>query len=459
MKRLRLLAVLGLSLLCMFAVKKRYGGEISIYLNEPYSFHYINDDYSSVIFYSFIYENFFHLSTGGEISTHLFEYHLYDQDRKTLEIKLKEHLSFSDGSPVTARSITHSINEFIKLETSDSKALSRVLKGIRSEGRVITLLLNYDFPDIAHLLTAPQLVLLSPVSAVFSGAFIPSEWIKGEHLILTSNPFYPGGRSYLDRVRVIFAIQDEYPDVFLSTLPEIGRSFNRKTCGIYENAYVIFPDPNTPPGNKQALYTLLKDFGESQSLKSLDVLTSETESPVVIDIRGLSLRQAKRTLMYSKINLYFFPSFKSYQDAFSEYLASRDITLKTFFLDSKMRGESISSEDLDYIVLQKSFQKATPLKDKVKRIVGEMLFSRYNEEFMLRVKEMDELYGLNKNELLMDKIAALITDIVNEGIIYPLFQKEYYLYYRKRLVDLSIDYYGKPRFDELRYRTRDRTDE
>jgi hypothetical protein len=257
----------------------------------------------------------------------------------------------------------------------------------------------------------------------------------------------------------VFEIGGRYPDLFLSTLPEIGKSFSKAECGIYENTFLVFPDPGIPSNNRRAVYSLMKDFGKSASLKPLEVLTSEAESPVIIDIQELPLRKARQQLIYSRINLYFFPSFKEYQERFSKYLEEREIPLKTFFLDSRMKGASIRTENLDYIILQKSFQKATPLKEKISRIVSELLFTRYDETFMLRVKELDELAALQKNELLMDRIASLITDIVDQGIIYPLFQKDYYLYYRKNLAGMKMDYYGRPLFSELRYEKKEYMDD
>lgn len=451
MKSVKIILLLGLSLLCMFSIKNKYGGEVSIYLNEPYSLNYINDDFSSMIFYSFIYENFFFIKKNGETFSNIFKYYLYEPRQNRVELRLKENLSFSIGDPITTQSISYSINEFVKLETSESKELSKVLKGIRTNGQIVTLILNYEYKDIITLLSSPQLVLLSKKSGNFSGAFTPFKWKKGKNIILKANKYYSGGRSYIDSIKVVFDIKGEYPDVFLSTRTGMGGKFEKEKCGIYENSYLIFPDPKTRLNTKRALYSILKDFAREQSLKSLDVLTSDEESPVVIDIKKMSLRQAKRTILYSKVNMFFFPSLKEYQSNFNEYLESRKIGIKPFFLDSKMKRGNLNDENSKYIVLQKSFLKVTPLKAKIKRIISEMLFSRYNEQFMLKTKELDELQFLNKRELLMDKIAALISELVNKGILYPLFQKEYYLYYDKKLSGFKLDYYGKPLFSELRY--------
>ena len=57
---------LPLMFLLVYAIKPYYGGEISIKLNEPTSFTLNTANYSNLIFYSLIYENFFYLQKDGD---------------------------------------------------------------------------------------------------------------------------------------------------------------------------------------------------------------------------------------------------------------------------------------------------------------------------------------------------------------------------------------------------------
>jgi hypothetical protein len=60
------------------------------------------------------------------------------------------------------------------------------------------------------------------------------------------------------------------------------------------------------------------------------------------------------------------------------------------------------------------------------------------------LSELEEARFSNSPELLMDQIARISEAIVNDGFIFPLFQKNYSLYVRKTWPDLEIDYYGRP---------------
>ncbi len=63
------------------AIKPYYGGEITMRLNEPTSFHLNTANYSNLIFYSLIYENFFFLKKNGEITSNVFQDYRYDPGR------------------------------------------------------------------------------------------------------------------------------------------------------------------------------------------------------------------------------------------------------------------------------------------------------------------------------------------------------------------------------------------
>ena len=72
--------LLPLALTLVFAIKPYYGGEINIRLNEPASFNLNTANYSNLIFYSLIYENFFYLKKDGEIFSNVFQEYRYIAD-------------------------------------------------------------------------------------------------------------------------------------------------------------------------------------------------------------------------------------------------------------------------------------------------------------------------------------------------------------------------------------------
>ncbi|MCP5107368.1 MAG: hypothetical protein GY950_28535, partial [bacterium] len=199
------LAVSIAALLTMiFAVKPYYGGEVTIRLNEPASFSHTPSDYSNLVFYSLLYENLFYLGTNGEIFSNIFEYYKYDKTNRALVMDLKGNTSFSNGDPINGAAIKRSIDGFLEKTLDTAIKLRRIIRRVEIDGRRVTIHLMYDTPDITALLTAPELVLLSGSSSIFSGMFQPVEWERNRYITLAPNKYYPGGRTYLDGVKVIF---------------------------------------------------------------------------------------------------------------------------------------------------------------------------------------------------------------------------------------------------------------
>lgn len=253
------LAVIFVALLTMFAIKPHYGGEVTLRLNEPSSFAYTPSDYSNLIFYSLLYENLFYLEENGDVFSNVFTEFKYNAVERTLTLDLKKNLAFSNGTPVGPDSIQLSIKLFLNMNLETARNLGRIIKSVDVvSGRVIIRLM-YDNPDIVGLLTAPELVLMSGNDGVFSGLFTPVEWEKGRHIKLVPNKYYPGGRSYLDSVKVIF-YDYYYPDIFLSKPAMDVRGFGEFNAGIYQNIYLSFPSGKVGNNTRIAVYSLLKDF-------------------------------------------------------------------------------------------------------------------------------------------------------------------------------------------------------
>ncbi|HSQ34479.1 MAG TPA: ABC transporter substrate-binding protein [Candidatus Binatia bacterium] len=285
MNKQRLPAIFALPLACVlvFAIRPYYGGQISVKLNEPTSFTLNTANYSNLILYSMIYENFFYMQKNGTITTNVFEDYRYDAPSKTLILTVKDNLSFSNGKPLTAKNIQISLKMFLGANLFVASKLNKVIKNIRvSENQVLVELLA-DKADILDMLTVPELVVLAENEQSFSGPFYPQEWEKSRHLVLKANPFYAGGRTYLDAVKVVFT-DEALPDVFLSA-PKVHReNFSEFDSGIFQNIYLCFLQGDVGQNTKIALYTLLKKFNADTGSKyrELNTLTRDEESPVSI---------------------------------------------------------------------------------------------------------------------------------------------------------------------------------
>ncbi|HLP61741.1 MAG TPA: hypothetical protein VK186_23070 [Candidatus Deferrimicrobium sp.] len=432
------------------AVKPYYGGEVSIRLNEPTNFSYTPSDYSNLVFYSLLYENLFYLKNNGELFSNIFSNYKYEAAERTLVLDLKENLSFSNGDPVRVESIKLSLDLFLDLKIENALKLRRIIKSIEikpGENRILVRLL-YDHPGIVSLLSVPELVLMSGGRGVFSGMFYPVEWEQNRFLRLVPNIYNPGGRTYLDSVKVVF-YDYQYPDIFLAKPGLTNETFTEFNAGIYQNIYLGFPSGKMSPNIQIALYSLLREFAGVIDMEPLNVLTADDESPVTLKIKTFSDRDARSILRRSRVKLYILSSLKDIEGKFEEFLKQKDVQLETIYLNDNTLANFMDSAQVNYLLLVKVFNKRVPPEEKIKRIINEMSFSRFDETYLKLVNELEEVTSLKNEELLMDQVSRLIEKIVNDGLLLPLFQKRYSLYVKKYLKDIEMDYYGRPLFQRM----------
>lgn len=449
--RLKIIIIMVALLVMISAVKPYYGGEVSIRLNEPTNFLYTPSDYSNLVFYSLLYENLFYLRNNGDVFSNIFSHYKYNGVEKTLVLDLKENLSFSNGDPVRVESIKLSFDLFLDMRIENALKLRRIIKSIEikpEENRVIVRML-YDYPGIVSLLTAPELVLMSGNRGVFSGMFFPVDWERGRYLRLAPNIYNPGGRTYLDSVKIIF-YDEQYPDIFLSKPGFTNDAFNEFNAGIYQNIYLGFPAGKVSPNIQVALYSALRGFADIINAEPLNVLTSEDESPISLKIKIFSDREARSILRRSRVKLYILSSLKEIEGKLDDFLTQKYIRLETIYLDDNTLVNFMDSAQVDYLLLVKVFNKRVPLEEKIKRIINEMSFSRFDETYLKLVNELEEVTSLKNEELLMDQVSRLTEKIINDGLLLPLFQKRYSLYVRKGIKDIEMDYYGRPLFQRIR---------
>ena len=433
----------------IFAIKPYYGGEVIIHLNEPANFNYTPSDYSNLVFYSLLYENFFYMKNDGDVFSNIFDYYRYDPVKRAMVLQLKENISFSNGTPINAESIRLSMKLFLDMKVESSLKLRRMIKNIVVDKQNIIINLLYDSPDIVGLLTAPELVVLPGASGIFSGMFYPVEWERNRYIKLAANKFYPGGRSYLDGVQVIF-YEMYYPDIFLSKPGMNDDSFREFNAGVYQNIYLGFPEGDVSPNKRLAVYSLLRGFAESVEMTPLNVLTSDDESPVTLNIKTLSDQRVRAILKRSRIKLYIVASLKEIDEKLQEFIKRHGMPVDTIFMNDNMLTNFMTSAPVQYLLMVKVFNKRTPLDEKIKRIIKEMSFNQYDETYLKMLNELDEVKFLNNDELLFDHVSSLIEKIVNDGFLLPLFQKRFSFYVRKGIKGIELDYYGRPLFREMR---------
>jgi MarR-like DNA-binding transcriptional regulator SgrR of sgrS sRNA len=445
----RKLLVLPLIFLLVYAIKPYYGGEISIKLNEPTSFTLNTASYSNLVLYSMIYENFFYLQKNGTVSTHVFEDYRYDGGSKTLFLTVKDNLSFSSGKPLTAKNIMASLKMFLGTNLFAASKLNKLVRNIRMVENQVLVELMADDPGIVTMMTVPELVVLAENEQSFSGPFYPEVWEKNKHLVLKANPFYAGGRAYLDAVRVMFS-DETLPDVFLSSPKSLKENFQEFDSGIYQNVYLCFLQSDVGQNTKIALYTLLKRFNEESGYKyrELRTLTADDESPVSIQIKTISRQKTTSILKSSDIKLYILASLSYLEKDLTAFLKNSNLKIETLFIDDSQMMNFLNATTIKYVLIDKIFQTQVPVEEKISRILRESSFNQFNAKYLRMLGELDEVKYSHSPELLMEQVARISETIINDGFIFPLFQKNYSLYIRKDCRAVEIDYYGRPLFQK-----------
>jgi MarR-like DNA-binding transcriptional regulator SgrR of sgrS sRNA len=454
MSRTIKIAVALLALCAIFAIKPHYGGEVTIRLNEPEGFSYSPSSYSNLVFYSLIYENFFYLTPDGEIYTHLFSNYRYDAQSLTLNLRLKDRINFSNGYPIQAEHVKLSLTLFLDLNLASSRKLRRTIKSIQAQPdkKTLSIQLMYDDPNVVSSLTTPELVLMGGSDEAYSGCFYPVEWVKSQYIRLAPNPYSPGGRAYLDSVKVVF-YDFYYPDVFLSAPGMTGnRQFKELNAGVYQNMYLVFPRSRVGANTRVALYSLLKEFYKKQgtNLTALNALTSNEESPVTLNIRSFNHRRVRSILRYSSIKLFILSSLKQMEEPFNEFLQKKRLSIEPIYVSDSQLVNFVNNNSVKYLLVGKTFNRRVPLEEKIKIILKEMSFGRFNETYLKLLNQLDEVQALKNEELMVDLASRIIEKVINDGLILPLYQRRYSLYVKEHLKGLELDYYGKPLFRKVR---------
>ncbi len=444
-KKSLIIIVFLAALACLGAVRPRYGGEISLRLNEPTSFSPSSSTYSNLLFYSLIYENFFYLHQDGSLTSNIFSSYRYDAEKMTLMLVLKENLSYSNGKPISAESIKTSLRVFLNLNLHQARRLSRALDSIHSSENIVTIKLNFNLPDILSLLSSPDLILVAEGEGIYSGPFFPEQWLKGESITLQANPFYPGGRSHLDTVRVYF--DEKARDLFLSDPGLPSNQFQELPADVYQNIYLSFPHPGGSLNTRIAIYTLLRRFQKriSNRYLLLNSLTSDDESPVSIKVNELPENRINPILRQSNLKLHIHSALKEFEKELTSFLKTQQSRIDLVFFnldDFQTMGEI--DDSISYLVISRTFRRDTPPADKLSRIISELSFRRFDEKYLKMINELSEMKYMADEALLLEQSARIVEEIVRDGFLLPLFQKRFSLYARRGLQNLKLDYYGRP---------------
>lgn len=434
------------------AVKTRYGGEMHLRLNEPDSYWMSSSSHSNLLFYSLIYENLFYSIPGREGRSNLFKSVQFSADGMNLHLELHEGLAFSTGKAILSRHVKNSLTAYINRILYRSKRLAGKIKGIVLNGDyALSLQLTSPDPGIVSEMSAPELVLIADDEETFSGPYVPVVWEKGQKIELRANPYYAGGRQPIERVIVNF-VDSERLDVFLAESGFSSPSYHSYSSGLYENTYITFPAAaNTSQNKRLAFLSLCRTLVGLNGFGRLESLTSAEESPLEIAVKTFPDRKVVPILRNSKQIIYLASSLLGLQEALKERFGKLSIPLEIRNISDNELSGYIQKNPVPVLILKKLFRRETPLAEKLAALVREFSFNRFDEDSLGMIKQLEEISGLDREDVVIPALAGIMEKLVGNGLIMPMYQQRFQLMVHQDFHPVVLDYYSRILWSELRY--------
>jgi peptide/nickel transport system substrate-binding protein len=160
-----------------------------------------------------IYETLFEMSTEGELEPLLAESIEPGADPQTFIIKLREGVSFTDGTPFDATAVKANLDWVLDTENAAPFRflISRIQEVVVVDDYTVQINLDSDFAPLAAHLSHGALAMVSPAAiaqgadflaanAIGTGPYMLDNWARDEAVTLTRNPDYWGTPANIDTV-------------------------------------------------------------------------------------------------------------------------------------------------------------------------------------------------------------------------------------------------------------------
>ncbi len=262
--------------------RPRYGGDLKIEL--PSSGNPLFWD--ALIKESLVQVNIFYLDPGGKVGSFLFS-HWWNQENQWY-FKLRSGLLYSDGTPIQPGDVANSINQFIQEDLPGALALKRAIVSVGVKPPDLVIVEVRDRVNLPLLLSTPYLYLKR--EGKYSGPFVE----EGD--TYRANPFFPGGRAFLDSVSLVYPPQ--IPDLSFTQ----GASFRPRTSFKYM-VYLMVSPKVWRKLSRRAIFSLLVSIPWE---KKADSYLPGQLSQFSVDFPRLRLRKV-RGLVRRKVILAISP--------------------------------------------------------------------------------------------------------------------------------------------------------
>ncbi len=450
-KKVILFSLLLINIFLMGSFKKPYGGEITIYLQEPSSLEFSMDNYSNFIISTLLYEPFFYIDDNGGISSKIFESFNYDKNNSSIILKLKKGGGFSDGSKVESSNIIYSLRDFFTSKRKFGKASSAQVSSVDIIDKLsVKIKVKGDGASLLKLLCSPELVLKKNGVEIFSGPFSPQDYSEGKYLILKSNKYYMGGSPYLEQCKIVFEKVD-LTDLFLqSSQTPLLKNYKELNSGVYQNIYLAFP-PNysLSKERKNAFFILCRKYLSSElGFKDLEAFTSNEESPVALNFPKLSKWRALKSLVGKKYELYLDNSLDFLKGKLNFNFSKDKLKINIKTINSKVENTKVNGLWMTQVLYHKRQSISLKIVKLIKHLTYLNDVNKYRD-YINQLREMDFIRKGDDDDVLLNLVSQVITNMVSENLLLPLFHLEYKLRYNNKIQDLKIDSFGRINFADI----------
>lgn len=138
---------------------------------------------------------------------------LTSADNQTWTLRLREGVTFSDGTPLDAKAVVGSIGYYMKNNGSNTLLLAKNLSAMRPQGAdTVVFELTRQWREFPSMLAGGPGMILAPAAyadpedfkPVGAGPFVFSDYKPSEELVLRANESYWKGAPHLDGLRFVW---------------------------------------------------------------------------------------------------------------------------------------------------------------------------------------------------------------------------------------------------------------
>jgi ABC-type transport system substrate-binding protein len=455
-KEMKKVLIIFLTLILFLSfTKPRYGGQITLFLQEPLNLNPYESSFTDLPLFSLLWTNIIE-RIDGKISSAIFENWEYNRDKKSWRFIIKNGLLFSNASPVSSSDVKKSLELYLRSEQPGSKILSKIilggeefLSGASSSVRGIStpdpmeLVINLKAhrEDFLDLLSSPYIFLYNGSRNIFSGPYILSSWEKGESMNLKPNPYFGRGRVFLDGIKINFKRDSQNFD-FISE--EIKTSqLMEEYKGVSRNVFMFFNSQILNHNTRISLFFMLKNklpktdlFEPANSYMGTDF---PIPLPQIPHSQSLILQQLKLNIAVEKGLEPLVP--------FLEKIF-RDIRVEPefVFVPSVQISRIFDSQYFQTIIF---IPNPSPFYSKEKELIHyieEYEVSKFDENFVTIKNLLSELESITDENKKMEILFYIQKNMIENAVILPLCRIKMKFYLNKRFEGLKIDDYGRPVF-------------